>query len=688
MLLPLLVLALPPRQARAQLTRLPAVAVLDFGVLAPGVRSTAILGRSATDAVVIEMTRSGRYDVTPRTQLNQQLQDLGLSQPLNNNGLQKLGQALGVDLIASGDVTNIGFTEKPRRAKVSVSVRLTDVVSGELVNGAIETGYSSIPPAGMQPDDESLINQAISDAAYNAIKTVNNYTLPEATVLLTTADEVSLNRGSRDGLQTGQEFVITRGKERVGKIQLSLVSATTSIGKVIDIGKGIKPEDRARAVFKLPGYNVDPNTGLIASTVPPVSTYKPSGKKGTPVLLTVLAIGAAVLLASFLFSQKSNLTNASGIGKIEARAFAEGSVTTPLDPSAARVQLTWQPAGDIPVNNVLEYHIFRDDQIIGVTARQQTTFIDFPAVGANPTFTQVTYNTISYTTTPNPFPGNPGGTTSGGTTTGGTTTGGTTTGGTTTGGTNTGGTNTGSNNGTTPGPEQPTNLSAITVNVPAMSVGVTHHYKINVLYRQVQAPVIANTGGGIGGGGVGGAAIGGGNVGGGTTTGTTGGTTGGTTTGGTNTGTNNGNNGQQILYRESQLRQSSGAVTPIPRPQAVGPTSDQDLRRVQVSFQSVPGADQYVFEFAQDPSFRNKVVRGPFFTQFTGSATTSSDVFDLSGDFKNLAAGGRVYFRVGARTSTDEPGPVALFTPNGGNYIYSANPISFSKLGTPPPPPG
>jgi TolB-like protein len=205
-----LVLAGSPRQVQAQLNRLPAVAVLEFGNLATGARASAILGRQATDAVVVEMTRTGRFDITPRSQLNQQLQDLGLTTPLDNIGIRKLGQALGVDFVASGDITAIRFTENPRRAQVTLSVRLTDVVSGELANGAIQTGTSPAPPAGFQPDDDTLINQAIGNAAYNAVQTINNYTLPEATVLQS-QEQVLLNRGVRDGITPGLEMIVIRG---------------------------------------------------------------------------------------------------------------------------------------------------------------------------------------------------------------------------------------------------------------------------------------------------------------------------------------------------------------------------------------------------------------------------------------------------------------------------------------------
>ena len=386
LLLPLLIMAAPPRQAHAQLARVPSVAVLEFGVLTNS-RTSAILGRNATDAVVVEMTRTGRFDPISRGQLNQQLQELGLTQPLNNNGIQKLGQALGVDYVASGDVTSITFSDNPRQARVTLSVRLTDVVSGELANGAIQTGYSPTPPPGATIDDETLINQATTDAAFSALKTITNYTLPEATILQTRdTSEVQLNRGGRDGLVAGQEMIVIRGRDRIGRIRITSVASSDSRAAVTDYGKGIRPEDRARAVFQLPGYSVDAASGLITSTPPQTTQYKPRNRNTKPILTTILLVGAAVFLATLLFSSKSRTVNSNGISKVTARAYSEASVSTGTgtavssDPSA-RVEVTWQPAPDIPVNNIIEYHIYRDEQIIGVVLRQSTVFFDSSTLG-------------------------------------------------------------------------------------------------------------------------------------------------------------------------------------------------------------------------------------------------------------------------------------------------------------------
>jgi TolB-like protein len=615
LVLPLLVLAMPLKQAHAQLDRLPTVAVLDFGVLT-GSKTSAILGRSATDAVVVEMTRTGRFDVTPRTQLNQELQDLGLTPPLSNNGIQKLGQALGVDRIASGDVTNISFTDNPRRARVTLSVRLTDVISGELANGAITTGFSSPAPAGLQPDDETLINQGLQDAAFSAIKEINNYTLPEATVLQNTGTkEVILNRGARDGIVTGQQMIVVRGHDLIGRIRVSQVNPSDSVASVLDYGKGIRPEDRARAVFQLPGYDVTAD-GQIVTSAPDLARYSPRAHRSRPVLKTIFQVAAAMFIATLLFDKNSRNAG-NGISGVKAQPFTESSIAaaTP-DGSAARVRITWSTSADIPFGNILEYHIFRDESIIGVTKAGTQFFVD------SPTFGQYG-NTVTYTTVTgsgdisNPGPGN------------------------NTGGGSGGGTNT-NNGGTQVVPQ----LVAQTVTVPALQVGVSHHYRVNVLYQQLLTPTLNNGGGG-----------GGGNT-----------------------------NSGQVQYRDTNVQATSGQATPLARPKTSTAPVPQNLAAVQISFTPTQGADQYVVEFARDPSFANKVQRGPFFVS-PGTITFTTSKFDISKELASVPANGPIFFRVGARNSQDSPGPTPFEVSNGDSYIYSSDNLTFNRIGGPPNPP-
>lgn len=234
---------------QAQAKRASIVAILEFGVT-PQSGSPAILGRSATDAVALEMTRTGRFDTIPRAQMEKQIKESDFPVPLSRNDVQRLGQTLGADYVVYGEVQEIVFTENPRRAHVTLSVQMTDTLTGELANGAIQVGtYSS----KINELDDTLTQQAISDAAFSAVRAINNYKAAEATVLLVRGGaEVSLNQGSRDGIRSGQEMIVMRGSRFVGRIRISSVGDTDSRAEVIDGGNGIRPEDRARAVFKMP----------------------------------------------------------------------------------------------------------------------------------------------------------------------------------------------------------------------------------------------------------------------------------------------------------------------------------------------------------------------------------------------------------------------------------------------------
>jgi hypothetical protein len=245
-----------------------------------------------------------------------------------------------------------------------------------------------------------------------------------------------------------------------------------------------------------------------------------------------------------------------------------------------------------------------------------------------------------------------------------------------------------------------------------LTVGITHRYQITIVYQQVQAVSSGNQGGistggggggGIGGGGGGigggGGGIGGGGGGigggGGGGIGGGGGTTGGIGGGGNTTG-GGGNTGNTIIYRETALRATSGGATPIVRPSVTGitdqgrPVDGQSgtaaLNNVAIEFQTVAGADKYIFEFSNDPSFKKKVVKGPFFFPSSNTGATSNS-FDIRNDLKNVPEGGLIWFRVGARNSVDDPGPLGIDTPNGGDYVYSSGNTTFRVAPSAPNPP-
>jgi hypothetical protein len=352
--------SLMPVPAAAQQAARGTVAVVDF-LVRPGLQQ-ALLSRAATDAVAMELSRAG-FNVLPRTQVQNALQELSLEPILDRLGVIKLGKTLAVDSIVSGEVVAVTLEGSPRTARVTMLVRVTDVASGEDVNGAAVTGQSN-PRVGYVGDDDQLIREAISNAALQAATTIASYTIPEATVLNTVGtDEVLLNRGTRSGIQTGMEMIVLRGRDVVGRIRVTRPSTSDAIAKVISSTLGIQPEDKARAVFKLPTVQLDRGKVKIAE---PRAKPKSAGLSN---------LGKILIIAGIIFGASRIAQGGSrGVDSVTAEAIT--------DPTGPAVKISWKPSVFAQANqDRILYHIYREPadptrpRVPVLTARSNETYV-------------------------------------------------------------------------------------------------------------------------------------------------------------------------------------------------------------------------------------------------------------------------------------------------------------------------
>jgi hypothetical protein len=93
----------------------------------------------------------------------------------------RLGRALQTESLITGEVNAVTFVGNPKQAQVVITVRVIDIASGEPINGAVATGFSNRRP-GFTGDDDTLVQEAVRNAAFEAVRIINNYTIPEATV--------------------------------------------------------------------------------------------------------------------------------------------------------------------------------------------------------------------------------------------------------------------------------------------------------------------------------------------------------------------------------------------------------------------------------------------------------------------------------------------------------------------------
>jgi hypothetical protein len=241
------------KPACAQLMPTYSVGVADFANES-GVQGD-LLARLATDAVVVEMSKTNRYDVSiTRTMMKQKMDELGLRPPLTKTGLVRLGESLEADAMLQGAIKSVGIAGSgpTRRASVTLVVQMIDQASGEIINGTVQTGNSSAR-VGYTADDSSLITEAVNNAAFLAVRTMIDYVIPEATVMMNIgASQVMLNKGSRDGIKPGMRMIILRDREIIGYVDVTSADPTDAYAKVVKTMRGIQPEDKARAIFEMP----------------------------------------------------------------------------------------------------------------------------------------------------------------------------------------------------------------------------------------------------------------------------------------------------------------------------------------------------------------------------------------------------------------------------------------------------
>ena len=365
---------LGPVPASAQ-GRIMQVAVIDFAnnSKVPG----RVYSKMATDAVVVELVRSGKFTAFTSEMVESKMQALGYQPPLTPTLEHRLGQELGADAVVGGEINAIKVDKDKRVAEVRLVVRMLDVASGELINGAIAVGKSH-SRVGYGDEDQLLI-EAIQDAARNAVDMMVRYILPEATVLNPIgANEVLLNKGSQEGIEPGMEMIVLRRSETgedevVGRIKITKVTDTDAVATVIRAPKGVKPEDRARAIFQMPTIK----EGVLGEPVRP-SELKKGISKGTKLLFAL----AGLLAVGLIFNGGGN--EHESIPGVTAQAGVSGDIITPDYGSDVGVMVSWNKPRNIRTMDIIEYHVWRNNRGTNLGSAGAGTEVPI----ATPQFTQ------------------------------------------------------------------------------------------------------------------------------------------------------------------------------------------------------------------------------------------------------------------------------------------------------------
>lgn len=319
--------------------------------------------KNATDAVVVELFRTGKFSVTADNTVKSKMVDLGYKKEddaatnilLNEANLQRLGQEIGASSVITGDITSIVINEKKKVAEVTLAVRMLDVASGAWINGSASTGISHARVSYEGQSDSDLINEAVNDASRKVVESMVSYIIPEATIIGTIGtNDVLLNRGSQTGIKKGMEMIVMRRadngvEEVVGKIRVTSVTDTDSNARILNAPRGITPGDQTRAIYALPEIGSKGTFDVDKAS----NTEKRINKSKN----LLYSVGAFVLASSF-FKGSSGRTEKVG----NAIAVSAANPDVGMDFSDTGILILFNSLGSVRTEDIIEYHIWRDNK--------------------------------------------------------------------------------------------------------------------------------------------------------------------------------------------------------------------------------------------------------------------------------------------------------------------------------------
>lgn len=182
------------------------------------------LGSAASDILITELVKSGKFIVVERDKLDkvmqeQKFQSQGMTDPAT---AAKLGQILGLEAIVVGTVSQFGvkkegsdylLTQSKRQvADVTVDIRLIDVQTGQVIladsgKGMAKSTKASFLGMGTKGGyDETLEGEALRAAVVQFVKNIASQLNKKpwsCMIAAAAADQIYLNAGSESGVEEG-----------------------------------------------------------------------------------------------------------------------------------------------------------------------------------------------------------------------------------------------------------------------------------------------------------------------------------------------------------------------------------------------------------------------------------------------------------------------------------------------------
>ncbi len=209
------------------------IGVIAFENKAP--YAQARIGQTATDIIITELTKTGKFIVVERDKLDKLLdeQKLGQTGAIDAATAAQVGKILGLNAILTGSVSQFGVKSegkdfivtqsKQQIVECTVDIRAVDAETGQVLfadsgKGVVRKSSGKVLGMGNQSKyDETLEGEALRAAI---VKFMDNLTSQvnkkqwSCRVAAVEDGSIYLNAGEESGLEVGQKLkVFSQGKE-------------------------------------------------------------------------------------------------------------------------------------------------------------------------------------------------------------------------------------------------------------------------------------------------------------------------------------------------------------------------------------------------------------------------------------------------------------------------------------------
>ncbi len=222
-------------------------------------RQPQLVLEKATASIALALEDTGAYTVVSREDMEREMRALGLQPPLSKDEQLRLAKRLQADKVCISILHELSVDRRSGAAVCSIEIRMLDVRAEEVLTGGVGTARTKAIP-GWAGDIAPVINEALREAASNAVRAMERSAVPHGVVMMVDdSGQVHINLGRKDGVKLGQEMIVMRGfykreldqtiLRKIGTLQVRSVF-TDRCTAVVTSGMAPRTGDRVYVVYR------------------------------------------------------------------------------------------------------------------------------------------------------------------------------------------------------------------------------------------------------------------------------------------------------------------------------------------------------------------------------------------------------------------------------------------------------